>query len=221
MRSLPDRTHAAPATASAIPDPAVGALPYARPMGKLIYSMITSLDGYASDSEGRFGWGAPDDDELHAFVNDYSRSIRTYLYGRRMYETMVYWETAHEEPDQPAVIVDYARVWQAAEKVVYSSTLEQVSSARTTIERTFDPEAVRKLKASSSDDLSVDGPGLAAHALRAGLVDEISMFVAPAIVGGGNPFFPRDLRLDLELLDEQRFAGSGTAFLRYAVKGSA
>ena len=134
-----------------------------------------------------------------------------------MYETMVYWETAHKEPDQPPFVLDYARIWQAADKIVYSTTLNEVASERTRIERTFDPDAVRKLKAESDRDLIVGGPHLAAQAIRAGLVDEYQLFVGPAIVGGGNPFFPADVRVDLELLDERRFA-NGVVYLRYSVK---
>ncbi len=185
-------------------------------MGKLIYSMITSLDGFVSDPLGNFGWGAPDE-EVHACINQHSRSIGTYLYGRRMYETMVYWETAHTTPDRRPVSLEYARIWQAADKVVYSTTLNEVASARTRLERTFDPEAVRQLKADSNLALSVNGPRLAAQAIRAGLVDEYQLFVKPAIVGGGNPFFPDDVRVDLELLDERRF-GNGVVHLRYGVK---
>jgi dihydrofolate reductase len=190
-------------------------------MSKLIYSMITSLDGYATGPEGDdTNWGVAEDDEVHAFMGEYYKPVRTYLYGRRMYETMVYWETAHLEPDVQPVHLDYARVWQAADKIVYSTTLEQVSSARTRIERTFDPETVRKLKAESEGDLTVDGPMLAAQAIRAGLVDEIHLAVGQAIVGGGKPFFPRDVRVNVELLDLKRFDG-GTVFLRYGVKGNA
>ena len=136
-------------------------------MGKLIYSMITSLDGFVSDPAGNFGWGAPEQ-ESHDFINHHSRSIGTYLYGRRMYETMVYWETPHAPPDQPPFILEYARIWQAADKVVYSTTLNEVASARTRIERTFDREAVRQLKAGSDLALSLDGPHLAAQAIRPG-----------------------------------------------------
>jgi dihydrofolate reductase len=188
-------------------------------MGKLIYSMITSVDGYVSDRDGNFGWGAPEE-ESHEFVNEQSKSIGTYLYGRRMYETMVFWETAHEMPDQPPFIVDYARTWQATDKIVYSTTLDDVTSERTRLERSFDPEAVRKLKAESELDLTVDGPHLAAHAIRAGLVDEYQLIVGPAIVGGGNRFFPDEVRVDLELLYERRFR-NGVVFLRYGVKDSA
>ena len=152
-------------------------------MAKLIYSAIASLDGYIEDESGRFDWAAPDE-EVHAFVNDLERPIGTYLYGRRMYETMVYWETAHTVADQPPLILDYAEIWQAADKVVYSRTLEAVSSDRTRIERDFDPEAIRRLKAAAERDLSVGGPELAAQALKAGLVDEIQLFVAPVVVGG-------------------------------------
>jgi dihydrofolate reductase len=185
-------------------------------MGKLIYSMITSLDGFVSDPGGNFGWGAPEQ-ESHEFINQLSRSIGTYLYGRRMYETMVFWETARTAPDQPPFSLEYARIWQAADKVVYSTTLNEVASARTRIERTFDPEAVRQLKAGSDLALSIAGPHLAAQAIRAGLVDEYQLFAGPAIVGGGNPFFPDDVRVDLELLDERRF-GNGVVYLRYGVK---
>jgi dihydrofolate reductase len=185
-------------------------------MGRLIYSMITSVDGYVSDPDGNFGWGAPEE-ESHEFVNELSRSIGTYLYGRRMYETMVFWETAHTEPDAPPFIVDYARTWQAADKIVYSTTLDKVASERTWIERTFDPDAVRKLKAESELDLTVDGPHLAAQAIRAGLVDEFHPIIGPAIVGGGNRFFPDDVRVDLELLDERRF-NNGVVYLRYGVR---
>ncbi|MFC5266115.1 dihydrofolate reductase family protein [Kribbella qitaiheensis] len=185
-------------------------------MGKLIYSMITSLDGFVSDADGNFGWVAPEQ-EVHEFVSEQFRSVGTYLYGRRMYETMVYWETAHEEPDQPPFIVEYARVWQAADKIVYSTTLNEVTSERTRIERTFDPDAVRKLKAESDRDLTVDGPHLAAQAIKAGLVDEYQLFVGPAIVGGGNSFFPPDVHVDLDLLNERRFA-NGVVYLRYSAK---
>ena len=185
-------------------------------MGELIYSMITSLDGYVSDADGNFGWGAPEE-ESHSFVNELSKSIGTYLYGRRMYETMVYWETAHLEPNAPPFILEYARIWQATEKIVYSTTLNEVATARTRIERTFDPEAIRQLKAESELDISVDGPNLAAQAIRAGLVDEYQPYVGPAIVGGDNRFFPDGVRADLELLDERRF-GNGVLWLRYGVR---
>ena len=185
-------------------------------MGKLIYSMITSLDGFVSDADGNFGWVAPDQ-EVHEFVNEQFRSVGTYLYGRRMYETMVFWETAHKEPGAPPFIVEYARAWQATDKIVYSTTLNEVAGERTRIERTFDPDAVRKLKAESDGDLTVNGPHLAAQAIKAGLVDEYQVFVGPAIVGGGNPFLPADIRVDLELLDERRFA-NGVVLLRYGAK---
>lgn len=184
-------------------------------MGKLIYSMITSLDGYVSDAEDNFGWAEPGEDS-HQFINDLTRSVGTFLYGRRMYETMIPWETFHTLPDVPPYILEFASIWQAADKVVYSTTLGEVASARTRIERRFDPDAVRKLKAESELDITVDGPTLAAHAIRAGLVDEYELFVAPAIVGGGKRFFPDDVRVDLELLDE-RPIGNGMMYLRYGV----
>ena len=186
-------------------------------MAKLIYSMITSLDGYAVDAEGSFGWNVPADEEVHGFVNDLFASVGTYLYGRRMYETMVYWETAHTEPGHPDVILDYARQWQAADKIVYSTTLESVSSARTTLRRDFDPEHVHALKADSDGDLTVDGPTLAAHASRAGLVDDFHLIVAPVLVGGGTRFFPDDVRVDLDLVDERRF-DNGVLYTHYAAR---
>lgn len=184
-------------------------------MARLIYSGLTSLDGYLADEKGNFDWAAPDE-EVHAFVNELERSVGTYLYGRAMYEVMVYWETAHTTADSP-VERDYADIWQAADKVVYSTKLDKVSSARTRIEREFDPEAVRKMKAAAERDITVSGPQLASHAIRAGLVDEIQLFVTPVAVGGGKNFFPTKVRLDLELTDERTF-GSGVAFLRYRTK---
>ncbi|BFP51787.1 MULTISPECIES: dihydrofolate reductase family protein [Streptomyces] len=183
-------------------------------MAKLIYSMITSLDGYAEAAEGGLGTGA-EDPEVHTFVNDLFRPVGTYLYGRRMYETMVYWETALDEPDQPPHIAQYARDWQAAEKVVYSTTLDSVSSAKTRIERSFDPEAVRRLKDEADADLTVDGPNLAAQAIAAGLVDEYHLFITTSVVGGGKRFFPDGVRLDLELVEERAFAASGLIYARY------
>jgi dihydrofolate reductase len=185
-------------------------------MGKLIYSMITSLDGYAEAAEGDLGFGA-EDEEVHTFIDDRFRAVGTYLYGRRMYETMVFWETAHTEPAAPPYIVEYARGWQAAEKVVYSTTLESVSSAKTRIERTFDPDAVRKLKAQADHDLSVDGPNLAAQAIEAGLVDEYHLFITTSVVGGGKRFFPDGVRLNLEL-DEERAFDSGLIYARYRTR---
>jgi len=185
-------------------------------VAKLIYSAITSLDGYVADETGNFDWAAADE-EVHAFVNDLERPIGTYLYGRRMYETMVYWETAHTLTGQPAVAQDYAAIWQAADKVVYSRTLERVSSAKTRVERAFDPEAVRQMKARADRDLTVGGPDLAAHALKAGLVDELQLFLTPIVVGGGNPFLPYDVRLDLDLLEERRFS-NGVVYLEYRIR---
>jgi dihydrofolate reductase len=182
-------------------------------MAKLIYSVITSLDGYIEDEDGNFDWAAPDD-EVHGFVNDLERSIGTYLYGRRLYETMVFWETAHTLVDQPRVVLDFAKVWQTADKIVYSSTLEKVSSARTSIERAFEPDFVRQLKQTSGRDLSVGGPELAGQAIAAGLVDEIHLIITPIVVGGGKPSFTQDHRMKLELLDEHRFR-SGVVHLHY------
>jgi dihydrofolate reductase len=182
-------------------------------MAKLIYSVIASLDGYVADEDGSFDWAAPDE-EVHRFVNDLERPVGTYLMGRRMYEVMRYWETADTVPDQPAHMVDFARVWQDADKVVYSRTLEEPSTARTRVERDFDPDAVRRLKAAADRDLTVGGPALAAQALAAGLVDECHVFLASILVGGGTRAFPDKLRVPLELLEERRF-GNGTVYLRY------
>jgi dihydrofolate reductase len=187
-------------------------------MAKLIYSMLTSLDGYTEDEHGKFGWGVPDDEEVHSYINELASSVGTYLYGRRMYETMVYWETALTIPNQPQFVLDWARLWQATEKVVYSRTLTEPRSARTRIEREFDPDAVRRLKADSDHDITVDGPELAAEAIRAGVVDEFQIIVCPVVVGGGKRFFPDGVRLDLELVEERRF-GNGVVVLRYVVRG--
>jgi dihydrofolate reductase len=185
-------------------------------MAKLIYSAIASLDGYVEDEQGGFDWAAPDE-EVHAFVNDLERPIGTYLYGRRMYETMVFWENAHTYDDQRPVMQDFAAIWQQADKIVYSRTLETASSAKTRIERDFDAEAVQTMKASTGRDLSVGGPDLAGHALKAGLVDECHLFLTPVVVGGGTRSLPDDVRLQLELLDERRFA-NGVVYLRYRVR---
>jgi len=175
----------------------------------LVYSVIASLDGYTNDTEGKFDWAEPDEEVL-TFVNDQERGIGTYLYGRRMYETMLYWETLSLE-GEPAVIQDWTRIWRAADKVVYSTTLTAPSSARTRIEPRFDPEAVRELK--QGGDVSIGGPGLAASAIRAGLVDEYHLFVTPIVVGGGTAVFPDGVRAQLDLVDQHRFA-SGFVFLR-------
>ena len=187
-------------------------------MAKLIYSAITSLDGYIADADGNFDWLAPDD-EVHAFVNDLERPVGTYLYGRRMYDVMVAWETMHTQPELTPATRDYTQIWQAAEKVVYSATLEAVTSARTRLERSFDPDAVRELKASSERDLSVGGPALAAAAIEAGLVDELHLFVNPIVVGGGKPALPDGVRVPLELMDEHRF-DSGVVYVRYGTRGA-
>ncbi len=185
-------------------------------MGKLISTAITSLDGYVADKDGNFDWSVPDE-EVHAFVNDLERPVGTYLYGRRMYEVMRFWETAHTLADQPAFVLDYAAVWQAADKIVYSRTLDAVSTARTRLEPEFDPEAVRRLKTEADQDLSISGRELSAHAIRAGLVDEYRQFLGPVVVGGGQRWLPDDVRIDLELLDERRF-GNGVVYLRYRLK---
>ena len=187
-------------------------------MAKLIYSAITSLDGYVADKEGNFDWAAPSED-VHAFVNQLERSIGTYLYGCRMYETMASWETAHTRPESSPVELDYAEVWQAADKLVYSRTMADVSSARTRIEREFDADSVRKLKESAGRDVSVGGAELAAQAIKDGLVDEYHLFINPIVVGGGTSALPDNIRLVLELLDEHRFS-SGVVHLHYRQTGA-
>jgi dihydrofolate reductase len=182
-------------------------------MARLFYSAIMSLDGYIADAAGRFEWAAPDE-EVHAFVNELERPVGTYLYGRRMYETLRYWETAHTLPGLRAVSLDFARIWQAADKIVYSTTLGAADTARTRVERDFDPDQVRKLKETSDRDLTVGGAHLAAQAIAAGLVDEYQFFLVPAVVGGGTRALPDQARLDLALADERRF-GNGTVYLCY------
>ncbi len=188
-------------------------------MATLIYTAIMSLDGYIADVHGNFEWSAPDE-EVHAFVNDLERPIGTYLYGRRLYDVMKFWEGAHERDGQPAVSYDFAKLWQAADKVVYSRTLESAPTKRTRIERDFRPEDIRSMKATADRDLSVGGSELAAQAFAAGLVDECRLFLSPVIVGGGTPGLPRDLLVGLDLEDERRF-GNGVVYLRYRVCGDA
>jgi dihydrofolate reductase len=185
-------------------------------MAKLIYSMISSLDGYIEDADGRFDWAAPDG-ETHASVNELERPIGTYLYGRRMYETMRFWESPPDLPGRPAFVRDFAEIWKAADKIVYSKTLTTVSSARTRIERAFDRDAVQKLKETATADLSVGGAELAAQAIEAGVVDEYRLLLVPVVVGGGRRSLPDDVRLDLELLDERRFH-NGTVYLQYRAR---
>ena len=185
-------------------------------MGKLIYSMITSLDGYAKAAEGDLGSGA-EDEEVHTFIGDAFRNVGTFLYGRRMYETMVFWETVDAQSDVPTYILEYADEWKAAQKIVYSTTLQAVSSAKTRIERAFDADAVRTLKAESDHDLSVDGPNLAAQAIAAGLVDEYHLFITTSVVGGGTRFFPDGVRLDLDLVEERAF-DNGLIYARYQTR---
>ncbi len=185
-------------------------------MAKLIYSAITSLDGYVADEGGNFDWAAPDE-EVHTFVNDLERSVGTYLFGRRMYEVMVYWETAHALVDQPPFMQDFAEIWQATDKVVYSKTLKTVSTTKTRIERAFDPQVIRQMKASEGRDISVGGGDLAAQALKAGLIDECHLFITPIVVGGGKPSLPTNVRVKLELLDERRF-GNGVVHLHYRTR---
>jgi dihydrofolate reductase len=181
-------------------------------MASLIYAAIASLDGYVEDEHGQFDWAAPDE-EVHAFVNDLERSIGTYLYGRRMYETMVYWET---DDDEAPVARDYGQLWRAAEKVVYSRTLRAVSSERTRIEREFDAAAIKRMKESARSDISIGGAELAGQAIAEGLVDECHLFLNPILVGGGKRALPDQVRVALELLDERRFR-NGVVHLHYEV----
>jgi dihydrofolate reductase len=185
-------------------------------MAKLIYSAIASADGYVEDADGSFDWAAPDE-ELLRFVNSLERPAGTYLYGRRMYQTMLYWETAHTLPGLPASIQEFTGIWQAAEKIVFSRTLVSVSSARTRIERTFDPGVVRQLKSASERDITVGGADLAGQVIKAGLVDELRLLLVPVLVGGGKRALPHGIRSELELEDTQRFA-SGAIYLRYRPK---
>ena len=187
-------------------------------MASLIYSAIMSLDGFIADERGNFDWAAPDE-EVHAFVNDLERRIGTYLYGRRMYDVMRYWETAPTDASQPSVMRDYARIWQAADKIVVSKTLATASTTRTRIEKEFDSETVRRMKATASRDISVGGPHLAAQAIKAGLVDELHLFVVPIVVGGGNRALPDHARVKLDLIEERRFAG-GVVYLHYRILAS-
>ena len=184
-------------------------------MARLLYSAIASLDGFVADERGNFDWAAPDE-EVHQFVNDREREVGTHLYGRRMYEVMKFWETADAQSDEPRVFLDYARIWKAADKIVYSASLDRVTTARTRLEHRFDADAVRRLKAQAPADLSVGGPHLAAEALRAGLVDGVQLYLVPHVIGRGNAALPEDVRLRLELVDQRRFA-SGVVYLDYRI----
>ena len=181
----------------------------------MVYTALMSLDGYIEDRSGRFDWAAPDE-EVHRFVNDRERGIGTYLYGRRMYETMRYWQTPQAVEGQPPFIRDYAEIWRAADKVVFSQSLDDVSTPRTKLVRDLDLSLIRGLKATSDHDISIGGPTLATHAFRAGLVDQCHLFVSPVAVGGGKPALPPDVRLNLQLVDERRF-DSGVVHLHYLV----
>ena len=185
-------------------------------MAKLIYSSIASLDGFVADEDGNFDWAEPDE-EVHTVVNDLVRPVGTFLLGRRMYEVLVAWETMNTT-GQPHFIEDFGEIWRAADKVVYSTTLEEVSSAKTRIERVFDPDAVREMKAEAERDIGVGGPNLAARAIEAGVVDEWHLFLTPIVVGGGTRLFPDDVHVELELVDERRF-GNGVVHLRYRTRG--
>ena len=185
-------------------------------MGKLIYAANISLDGFLEDETGSFDWSVPGED-LHAFWNEHERHIGTSLYGRRMYEMMRVWEDDEWLTDEPEVVREYAGIWRDADKVVYSTSLNDVSTRRTRIERQFDPQAVRRLKDASASDLSIGGAEIAAEAFRQGLVDECVLVLCPVLVGGGKPALPRAVRLDLELIDHRRL-GSGVVYVRYAIR---
>jgi dihydrofolate reductase len=183
-------------------------------VARLIYAALMSLDGYIEDAQGKFDWAEPDE-EVHAFVNELERPVGTYLYGRHMYETMVFWESPPELTAEPPVMQDFAGIWQRADKIVYSRTLQTATTANTLIEREFEPEAIRQLKARAGADLSVGGAALAAQAIKAGLVDEYQLFLVPVVVGGGKRALPdNDVPVNLELLDQRRFR-NGTVYLRY------
>jgi dihydrofolate reductase len=184
-------------------------------MADLIYFTISSLDGYIEDIDGNFDWSEPDE-EVHSYINNLVRAAGTYLYGRRMYETMIVWETDPNLAGGSPIYRDFAEIWQAADKIVYSSSLEGVSTSKTRMERVFDPEAVRQLKAAARQNLLIGGPDLAAHAFRAGLIDECQLLLAPVLIGGGKPALPSNIRLELELLEERRFH-NGMVYLRYKV----
>jgi dihydrofolate reductase len=186
-------------------------------MAKLIYAMVSSLDGYTEDAQGRFGWRVDEDLESHKDICETVSTFRNYLYGRKLYEKMSYWETADQLPDQPPYLLEFARRWQAADKIVYSKTLVEPRSKRTRIEREFNPDAVRQLKAEVEHDIMIGGPELGAQALRAGLVDGLLMLVCPIVVGGGKRFFPDDVQLDLEQIEEKRL-GNGVIVLRYNIR---
>ena len=186
-------------------------------MAKLIYAFLASLDGYIADDAGGFEWAFPGEEVLD-FINAAEREVGTYLYGRTMYEMMIGWENDPALAAQSPKSAEFAEIWQAAEKVVFSRSLEAVSTKRTRIERSFDPDLVRAIKAEASQDLNISGADVAASAWRAGVIDECQVFVAPMLVGSGKRMFPDDLRQPLELLDERRF-GNGMVFLRYAVRG--
>lgn len=185
-------------------------------MAHLIYSALSSLDGYIEDQDGNFDWAMPDE-EVHRFINDLVRTVDTHLYGRRMYETMMVWETDPNLAADSPLTQDFAEIWQAANKIVYSKTLAAVATRKTQIERNFDPEVIQQLKKTAQRDILIGGPELAAHAFRSGLIDEYHLFLTPIIVGGGKQFLPHQVRLELELLEERRFR-NGMVFLRYRVR---
>lgn len=186
-------------------------------MAKLIYSTIASLDGFVEDNQGAFEWAAPDDEVL-AFVTELERPVGTYLYGRRMYDTMAVWQTWPDGAGQSGLDAEFAAIWRAADKIVYSRELQAASTPRTTIEHDFEPAVIRQLKDGAERDLTVGGASLAGQALAAGLVDECQLILSPVIIGGGKRALPADLRIPLDLIDERRFA-SGVVYLRYAVRG--
>ena len=184
---------------------------------RFIYFAVESLDGYIEDPQGKIDWSAPDE-EVHRFINDVLRPVGTYLYGRRMYETMQGWETEYGGESDPPWMQEFGRMWRATEKVVFSRTLKQLSTPRTRLERTFDGHAVRELKARAGQDLAMGGFELATQAFRAGLIDEVHLCIAPVVLGGGKPALPNDSVLKLELLEQRRFERSSFAYLRYRIR---
>lgn len=185
-------------------------------MARLIYSMLSSLDGYIEDTDGNFDWAAPDE-EVHGFINDLERTAGTHLYGRRMYEILTAWETDPDLAADSPITRDFAEIWQSAHKIVYSRTLQAVSTRKTQLVRDFDPEAVRQLKAIAEQDILIGGPELAGYAFQAGLIDEYQLFLVPIVLGGGKPALPENVRLEFDLLEERRF-GNGMVFLRYQTR---
>jgi dihydrofolate reductase len=185
-------------------------------MARLVYAVLASLDGYVADEAGNFDWAAPGED-VHRFINELERSVGTYLFGRRLYEIMAVWQDFPDIEQEPEVIGEYAAIWQSADKIVYSETLAAVTTPKTRLDRSFDPQSVRAMVTDQEQDVSIGGPTLASHALRAGIVDDIHLFIVPHIVGGGTPCWPAGLPLQLDLAEQERFS-DGTVYLHYTTR---